>query len=173
MEKTYYFTDYNKVPGGNWPYESGEYWQIDPQDACNDSITDYAEGFAANGESLNFILTANNCPGTNLGAISKVEVRGYIEVDDNCTVEFIFLPPGGGMSGFAYFTNVGPAWTNWYDITSFDTPFTWATVKDFDFLLQLVAKGVPEGRARAYAVEVRVTYTAAAITSPFPTLHQN
>lgn len=145
-------------------YDEAVHFETNPQNACNDDTADYAQSVVSNSGHTDFMLNSNTCPGTDLGTIRKVEIRGYIAVDSNCTLEFIAGILGVIEAGLEYVTDVGPAWTSWMDVTSIDEYFTppnawtWTYVKNLFLKLQNKANGVPSGTAKAYALELRVTY---------------
>ncbi|KKK96612.1 hypothetical protein LCGC14_2661040, partial [marine sediment metagenome] len=133
-EVTYYF---NSRSTGNW---------TDP-DNMIDGDTGTDASTASNGTTER--LDGNTCPGTDLGTITKVEVRvyGYGDGDDRIdlwqTLYEITMP-------------TTPGWSAYVDVTS--TINTWDEVvtQFVDIEFNKVGKG---GTMRCAKVEIRVTYT--------------
>lgn len=108
--------------------------------------------------------TGNTCPGTNLGTITKVELRAYGYYQTSGGVNLRLIPRFGGSSnGDNHDLALGTsaAWTSWTDITT-DTnaPGSWAW-SDVDNLDVRVAGSWGTGSRTVYCakVEIQVTYT--------------
>lgn len=107
----------------------------------------------------------NTCLGTDLGTITKVEIRayGYGDVNDRIDIQPRF---GGSSPGDVHETTPGTtaAWGAYQDITN-DTnhpsPWAWSDVQalDCDITKENVSKGNQMNCAK---VEIRVTYTPTA-----------
>jgi len=111
------------------------------------------------------IETANTCDGTNLGDITKVEIRAYAACGENITADrqdLRLTPKFDGSNGDAHEqgdTAFNPAWLGYFDITS-DTnaPVTW----DWDDVVALdmtcYSYGVRKTAALIARIDIRVTH---------------
>jgi hypothetical protein len=150
LSEYYYFT----------AYDAGVTWATNPANMVDGTETNYASTTTNNDAQL---LNVNNCTGTDLGAITSVEIRayGYYSGNDEITLVPIFNGATGDDHTSAVPATTG-AWGTWFDITS-DTnaPGTWAwtDVVNLDTTVNYVKSG---GAALTYVgeVEVRVNYTA-------------
>ncbi|GAJ21166.1 unnamed protein product, partial [marine sediment metagenome] len=110
-EVTYYFNAYTVGVWGN------------PQNMVDGSLTTYGSTSTKNATQ---ILTGNDCPGTDLGMITKVEIRayGYGDGDDKIT-----------LNGTALTMPSSPGWSSYVDtgIT------TWAGIVALDATVQFTA----------------------------------
>lgn len=162
MQKTYYFDNYDV---------QSQAFEVNPQNACDDNIATYAESTVGDNyrPSRRQILNSNTSLGVDLGSISKVEIRAYIGVDSNCTLHLAGLLYIDGNTIFSedfLFTNVGPAWIDWQDITAMST-WDWTKIKNLQcVLLNGYMTEKPWGTARVYAVELKVTVVDP--TGPMP-----
>ena len=119
--------------------------------------------FAASGAKKTAqTLTGNNCPGTDLGTILKVELRvcAYGDGDDRLDITPIFTG-GNGDTHPTVPAVPPPDWTAYVEITN-DTNHPdwslWSHIQDLDCIINNVA--VAKGNAMyASKVEIRVTYT--------------
>ena len=110
------------------------------------------------------LVNGNNCPGTDLGTISNVEIRVYAYGDG---LEHIDLVPvfGGTTDGDTHHTTSGSGppgtWGVYQDITN-DTnhpsPWTWAAIQTLDCKVSYhkIAKANMMYCAK---VQIRVTYS--------------
>lgn len=139
---------------------SGESWDSYPDYMTDNLLTTYA--FTSSDGDVQ-MLTVNNCPGTNLGTISKVEIRLYAYGDGNDRIDV--KPYFGITGGDTYQTTPGTGppgtWGNYIDITT-DTnapsPWTWNDISSLN--AQAIKENVAKGNAMYCAkVEIRVTYT--------------
>jgi len=108
------------------------------------------------------LLTGNTCAGTDLGTITKVELRafGYISNVSRVALVPVFAGINDGDSHNAI-TNFTPgAWSSYFDITE-DTnaPISWAW-SDVQNLDCNVIATYDSGNLHCYKVEIQVTYTA-------------
>jgi len=145
---TYYFNDNH----------ASELWETTPENMVDGTDASYA---ATTTDGQVHRLIGNNCPGTDLGTITKVELRfyGYGDVDDQTILRPVF---GGSVDGDNHVVVPGttPEWKAYQDITT-DTnapSWTWAAVValDCDVEMNDIAKG---NTAHVGEVEIRVTYT--------------
>lgn len=134
------------------------YWS-DCDNMIDNSLTTYAY---TSGDGNTELLSGNNCSGTDLGAITKVEIRAYAYGDGNDRIDL--TPTFSGAVGDEHQTTPGVSpgsWGPYQDITS-DTnhpsPWTWSAVQGLDCKVEkdTVAKGNQMNCAK---VEIRVTYT--------------
>jgi len=109
------------------------------------------------------VLTGNNCPGTDLGTILKVELRvfGYGDGNDKIGIRPFWQTYGGS---YLEVMLTSPGWSAYFDITN--DPYapdwsSWSHVQETDCWIWRVAvgKGNPMYCAK---VEIRVTYTPSA-----------
>lgn len=157
---TYYFDSYDS---------GGEEWGTDPEKMVDGSLSTYAEDSLSEDTQLN---NGNTCSGTDLGTISKVEIRiyGSQENDFGWGNPIIRFHPvfGGSSDGddhdFDYTTT--PGWSSYFDITS-DTnapgSWAWADVQNLDIDVipwDAVYGDMTLWYVQAYKIEIRVTYTA-------------
>ena len=105
------------------------------------------------------LCDTNTCPGTNLGKITKVELRAWGSVSDGGNV--VYLRPvfvAGDGDNHNSGIDMVEGWASWIDITS-DTnapsPWTWAAVQALDCDVEF-SKNV--SGASVSKVEIRVTY---------------
>ena len=142
---TYYF---NSKSTSNWT-DSG--YMID------NILTNYAY---TSSDGTTETLNGNTCPGSDLGTITKVEIRayGYGDVDDLLQLMPVFGGGDGDVHGAA--PGISPVWSSYYDITN-DTNApdwsSWSHIQNLDVKVTFtkVAKGNTMHCAK---VEVRVTY---------------
>jgi hypothetical protein len=168
----YYWTDFNPSP------------LRPPGDTVCDTFLDSAN--AVDGDENTYAafqyapakrclhLTENQCDGTNLGTITKVEwrlkaqsygtIEGYPAYNNNSALgdkEQVASFGGGIWWSDEY------AGTGWYDITD-DTNapgsgnWTWTDIQNLDIRFYSNSGGAPE---RIYQVEVRVTYSGADVNA--------
>lgn len=144
---TYYFNAYN----------GAEVWETSPASMIDDNLGTYASTNNAGEVQLN---NANNCSGTDLGLISKVELRAYGYGDGG---DFIYLRPvftAGDGTNHTWTPGTSPGWSPYYNITSdtnAPTSWNWSNVQelDVDVAYDGLAKPNPLYIAK---VEIRVTY---------------
>jgi len=106
-------------------------------------------------------ITTNTCLGTDLGTISKVEIRcyGYGDGDDRIDIKPIF---GGTSPGDSHQTTPAssPGWGTYVDITNDNnapSPWTWSDVQAL--YAYITKENVSKGNIMYCAkVEIRVTY---------------
>jgi len=155
---TYYFNSFSV----------GEHWE-----------TDYAHISDGNENTYGYtdypyivhLLNGNNCPTTNLGNITKVELRakGYytfdvVALNPRMYIRPVFADGDGNNHTFTLPRNTG-VWSEWFDITD-DTnaPSTWGW-DDIDLLdcdlMAALAPSPPVINVIPYCskVEILVTYT--------------
>ncbi len=161
---TYHFDAYDAANPGKW--------RFDIQNTADGSNSSYGRD---NVNSHYVQLTGNTCPGTNLGAISAVEVRILWSGNLRDLAYPRLIPYFGGSSpggnhddGSQSGSNEGnPAWSAYFDITSdANAPgsWTWSDVQNLDLRLKVVRNS--NGRLNAYKVEIRVTYGAGGNSAP-------
>ena len=154
-EATYYFNSY--TPAECWGYQPGE--------IVDNNLSNFARASVTGDIAL---VDGNTCAGTNLGSISKVEIRIYalrtMNVGNSITVRPVFSGTSDGDNHVVTISTSGE-WSSYVDITS-DTnaPGTWAwsNIQNLDCDLEST---VVTGYVDCAKVEIRVTYTA-----PTPTL---
>ena len=156
-EVTYYFNDHDMY----------NCWTTNPLYMVDGSTSNYAST-AINFDVENLI--SNTCSGSELGAISKVEIRAFGKYSGTGMppIHDINLLTLGAMHIFSPSTT--GAWSSWYDITNnidAPNPWTWDDVK----ILEVNVEAAIGGLFTMYCskVEVRVTYNAnPVISNPVP-----
>lgn len=147
-EVTYYFESYD---------EGGIEWTTTPEYAVDNILTNYASTTVNNQQEA---LLTNTCIGTDLGIITKVELRAYAysDADD----ELYLIPVFDILVGDDYITvpGVTPDWGEYQDITSDEdapSPWTWADIVSLKCMIELddTSKGNTMHVAK---VEIKVTY---------------
>ena len=140
-------------------------WWTDPGNMVDGNI----ETFASITQTGDYaILDGNTCPGTDLGTISKVELRvhGYGDGDDRIDLRAYFggvnqgdehqltMPASAGWSAYAEITNDtnSPTPWDWSDVVALDLGDT----PSYGVKFNKVGKGNTMYCAK---VEIRVTYT--------------
>jgi len=114
------------------------------------------------------ILTAcdgNTCDGTDLGTITKVELRfhGKMTVTEGPDPGIDLSPYYGTPPAGDHYSEVlttSPAWSSYFDITSDSqapSPWTWADIRDLWVLV--IAYDLAIATVYCSKVEIRVTYT--------------
>jgi len=139
-EVTYYF---NSRSTANW---------LDPDYFIDNILTNYA---STSSDGTWETLDGNTCPGTDLGTITKVEIRAYAYGDGNdqiylVNVAFVLQTPSSS-----------PGWTTYDDITGWPAVSTWAKLSTFWVKIEY-NKAAKANIMRCAKVEIRVTYTPSA-----------
>jgi len=148
---TYYFNAYDV---------DGEEWLESPENMVDGNTGTKAGSIGYSTQ----LLTGNTCEGTNLGTISKVELRIYAQVGN--IYNNVYLRPvfGGSSDGDNHDTGeLRREWSAYLDITS-DTnapSWTWTVIQNLDCDVEDYASGMLDS-AFASKVEIRVTYGGAA-----------
>jgi hypothetical protein len=170
LEKVFYFDDCED--GG--PNE----WETNPSYMVDSNISIYASTTINNDRER---CNNNTCDGTDLGTISKVEIRclgyhGYLESQaDNIVLRPIFNAKPGDDHTFV--TSTSGDWSQWFDITNDpNVPEGWIWSDVEDLFCDVVAIKDPYGppifTLYCSKVELRVTYTSynndPVISSPVP-----
>jgi hypothetical protein len=148
-EITYFFNSYN----------TGEAWATNPGYMVDGSTSTYAST-TTNGDVE--LCNGNNCSGSDLGDIVKVELRvyGYYTSTQR---DIILTPVFDGTthgSHYTYITTTTPSWSRWFDIT--DDPWTpqtwsWTDVDNLDCDVE-AKSGLGFFTLYCSKVEMRVTY---------------
>lgn len=139
-------------------YDSATVGWDDPENLVDNDLGTYA---TQNQDGWAIIADGNTCPGTDLGTISKVELRVYAYGDENDQID---IRPRFDTSWGNYhdtIPGVNPAWGSYIEITTdlnAPSPWAWADVQTVD--VQLVFDKVSKGNIMHGAkVEIRVAYT--------------
>jgi hypothetical protein len=150
----YYFDAYDSGPGG-------KRWHTDPGKMVDGTETSYAST-ANNGDVE--LLTGNTCPGTDLGTITKVEIRAYgcyTESSDNVILRPVFAGTTDGADYKPALTNDTGEWGTTFNITTdpkAPSSWTWSNVINLDCDVEYYKTGQPD-RVYVGEVEIIVTYT--------------
>ncbi len=152
---TYYFDAYD-VGAEEWAILPGKMVDGDTAEAATTNDADVVD---------TQLLTGNTSDGTDLGTITKIEIRAWVSVHSALSPGVYLRPVFGGGDGdnHAVPDTLG-AYIPWVDITS-DTnapgSWSWANVDDLDMDVETftVSDIVPCG---VMIVEIRVTYTPGA-----------
>lgn len=151
LSVSYRFTD----------YDVSEAWATNPANMTNGIVTEVAETDVNTDTQL---CDENNCPGTDYGTITKVELRAYGDkghASNNLQLRPVFT----GGDGDIHNTSVPVSengWSNWIDITN-DTnhpDWTWADVVNLDCDVIADQSG-GSGTFHCGQVEIKITYTSA------------
>jgi hypothetical protein len=165
---TYYFDSYDDAP-------LGEAWATNPGYMV-DGSTSYFASTTSNGDVE--LCDSNNCSGTDLGTISKVELRvcSYCPSGQRDTI----LRPvfGGTVDGMEcrYQTTAAEVWSQWFDIT-YDpfAPQSWSWNDVVNLDCDVIAENDPLSlpfTLKCSKIELRVTYILynydPVVSSPVP-----
>jgi hypothetical protein len=167
-EVVYYFDGYDDIAQG------GEAWAYDPGFMVDGNIPFFARTSVNDDVEL---CDNNTCSGSDLGAISKVEIRcfGYYYFLDS-QADIILRPVFLGQDGYNhnFVTSIAGDWSSWFDITydnNLPWSWDWDDVRDLDCDVEAEKDiyGPPSFMLFCSKVEVRVTYTAnPVISAPYP-----
>jgi hypothetical protein len=161
-ERVYYFNSYS----------GGETWATNPGYMVDGSTSTYASTTLGGDVEL---INGNNCSGSYLGEIIKVElrVRGYYTGNQR---DIILTPVFGGTTHgghYTYGTTTTPSWSQWFDITAdpfFTPPWNWTKVHNLDCDVE-AKSGYGAFTLYCSKVEIRVTYipgSNSVISNPYP-----
>jgi hypothetical protein len=139
-------------------------WTTNPEYMFDNILTNYASTTLNGDTNGSHATDGNTCPGTDLGTITKVELRayGYGDGTDECDLT-PFWPVVGSGDGHDVVMPSSPGWGAYVDITN-DTNHpdwtSWTHIQDTGFVARMddVGKG---GTMYVSKVEIRVTYTTA------------
>ena len=145
-------------------YGSGNFNQ--PQRMVDNDDNTFGSGGSYLSETQ--ILNGNTCDGTNLGTITKVEMR-VLEYSDSSYLGYFQMRPLFDGSNYGSYIDIlqkfqPKHWTSWYDITN-DTnapgSWTWTDVQNLDVrFYSAPSEYWPyPNLASVYTVQIRVTYT--------------
>jgi len=140
-------------------------WLTNPNNMDDGNTGTYAESATSDPDLQT--ETANTCAGTNLGKITKVEIRAFIACGENVTndrQDCHLIPRFNGSNGDTHDlgdTPYNPSWQAYIDITS-DTnaPATWGWSDVVTLDVMLDTFGQRKGTAKCSRVDIRVTYDA-------------
>jgi len=159
-EITYYFNSYNEE----------EAWATSPGNMVDGSTSNYAST-SSNGDVE--LCNGNTCSESDLGTISKVELRvhGYYSgIQHDIILRPVFSGEFDGED-YTYQTTSEADWSEWFDITNDGkAPETW----DWDDVKDLDCDVETENDASRFTlycskVEIRVIYNAGPeISDPYP-----
>jgi hypothetical protein len=153
-------------------YDTGEAWETNPSYMVDGSLSNFARSTI----SLDCELcNSNNCSqGTNLGTITKVELRVY--GNHSGSSGYIKLIPvingQNGQGDYTFSTSSSPAWSQWFDITNDGAApetWTWQNITEMDCRVLIPYIGSYD--MWCAKVEIRVTYKPNAnpsISNPVP-----
>jgi hypothetical protein len=161
-EATYYFNGYS----------IGAAWETNPGYITDGNTSNYASTTV---DSDIEMCQNNNCSGSDIGTISKVELRinSYYSGEVRDT---ILRPVFGGTTNganYPYYTPPAAAWSPWFDITNDDnapSSWDWSDIVNLDCDVE-VGFGMLSFTLYCSQVEIRVTYTPytpPGISNPYP-----
>ena len=113
-------------------------------------------------------LDANTNDGSDIGTITKVELRVYGHEFSNLFSAHIVPVFGGSTDGIQTYSftddNLNESWSQYFDITSDDSApgtWSWSDVQDLDARLEITySPNVTAGNVYYVSkVEIRVTFT--------------
>jgi hypothetical protein len=154
---------------------SSEEWASNPSKMV-DGNTEFYASTTSNGDIE--LCNGNDCSGTDVGTISKVELRVY-SYHSGDQRDTILRPVFGGTtdgSEYRYITVMFGMWSQWFDITNdmyAPQSWTWTEIDNLD--CDVIAEDDPLGQQFTLycsKVEMRITYTpyniAPGISNPVP-----
>ncbi len=153
----YYFNSYDATYVN--PYGTGNW--TNPANMVDGSLSTYADSSTDNQVEY---LDGNTCLGTDLGTITKVEIRCSF-LSSAAGTRIYLRPVFSGGDGDVHDTNADvvagtQVWSSWFDITN-DTnapsTWTWTDIVNLDCKVQSIVS-IPQ-YVYCYKVEVRVTYS--------------
>lgn len=161
-EKVFYFNSYS----------TGETWATNPGYMVDGSTSTYASTNIGGDVEL---CNGNNCSGSDLGDIVKVELRvfGYYASNRH---DIVLTPVFGGTTyggHYTYMTTTTPSWSQWFDITTdpfFTPPWSWTKVDNLDCDVE-AKSGLGFFTLYCSKVEIRATYipeSNSVISNPYP-----
>jgi len=145
-------------------YDEEEAWATSPGNMVDSSTSNYASTTVNPDVEL---CDGNTCSGSNLGSISKVELRvyGYYSQSQR---DIILQPVFDGENdggNYTFKTENEAGWSQWFDITNdagrkAESQWTWNEVKNLDCDVKAnYSIFSPEFTLYCSKVEVRVTFT--------------
>ena len=151
---TYYFNAYDS---------GGEEWTTDPENMVDGSISTYAYLYSGSPSAEVQLLTGNTCDGTNLGTITKVELRIWGVIESN-PLKLRPIFSGGDGDDHLLTDYLDYDWTDYVDITSdTNSPETWSWANVQALNCDVDGEWTYEGGELSVTkVEIRVTYTGGA-----------
>ncbi|MBE3122961.1 MAG: discoidin domain-containing protein [Thermoplasmata archaeon] len=147
--KTYYFDSYYPASG----------WTNNPQYMVDGNISTFAS--TSDDEQIE-MLDGNTCLGTELGTITKVEIRAYgyyASSGNSADIRLTpFFPIMGTKNTYVFDCTNSPSWSAWFDITNDSSAPEWSfsTLTYFD--CQVKSSGSGNFILNCAKVIVRVTY---------------
>jgi hypothetical protein len=150
-------------------YDNGVAWSSSPGNMVDGSTSNYASTQTDFDVEL---CDSNTCSGSNLGTISKVEIRCYGKRSGSGipTPRIVLRPL---IDEHNFYPGTSGDWSSWFDITndpSAPSPWTWNDVDNLN--CEVIARVTGSYTVFCSKVEVRVTYTppneAPVISNPYP-----
>ncbi|MHA2246256.1 MAG: DUF2341 domain-containing protein [Candidatus Hodarchaeales archaeon] len=146
-------------------YDSSEAWPFDPQNTVDGDDQSRAHTNWINStNNETHLFNSNTAPETELGTITKVEIRGNIDVYGSG--KFYITPVfSSGNGSTRLFQNTYTDWTSWIDITSdpnAPNPWIWSDVKNLN--VRVMASDPPSHDNSLYKMEIRLTYQKTIVT---------
>ena len=139
---TYYFNARNSTYDGTW---------TNPENTEDGSTGTYGSGT----QNSVLELLGNTCPGTDLGTISKTEIRVYVEISDGSDQDLDAV----STTGYESVVNVpvlgSPQWLGYFEATGVDT---WQEVVDMNLFIDAGFTDAVD--LYFYIGEIRVTYSS-------------
>ncbi len=159
---TYYFNS----------YDTNQAWATNPANMVDGNTSTYAST-TIDGDLER--CNGNTCSGTNLGNITKVELRAYGYYSSNQR-DIILRPVFGGInlgSEYPYEATSTAGWSPWFDITNdAQAPGSWDWADIVNLDCEVIAEFIPGGpmfMLYCSKVEIRVVYDLGAqISNPYP-----
>jgi hypothetical protein len=163
---SYHFNSYDSVT---------EYWTSNPSYMVDGSTSNYASTSIDGDIEL---CDGNNCSGSDIGEISKVELRVcayYSNGQRNILLRPVFGGTTDGLNIRYTPTTSSGVWSPWFDITN--DPFapvtwTWSDVENLDCDIEVESQMGQPFTMYCSKVELRITYTPytpPGISNPIPT----
>ncbi len=160
---TYYFNSYNV----------GEAWSDTPENFV-DGDTGIFTGWENNDNRIQ-LFDGNNGPGSNLGIITKVELRVFGKISGGASQFYIrpvFVAGDGDEHNLGSISFSGD-WSTYVEITNdINNPGTWdwTDIQNLDCDVKTAVNG---GSLAGAKVEIRVTYSEAGLINSGTAIIQN
>ena len=138
-------------------YDEGEAWTDTPANFCDGDVETFT-GWESNDNQIQY-FDENTCDGTDLGTITKVEIRVFGKISGGANTFHLrpVFPGGDGDEHNLGSISFSGDWSSYVDVTN-DTnhpTWSWANVVLLDAEVRVALAGGSNAGAK---VEIRVTY---------------
>lgn len=146
-EVIYYFNSYDEF----------EAWANNPGQMVDNNI----ETFASDGPDIPQVCDGNTCDGSDLGTITKVELRAHTYCSSVAGESHELHVDNEWGEGLSETLTETPEWTAWSDITNnagMPSPWTWTNIQDMIAIVTCASDDIIYYISK---IEIRITYTEA------------